>query len=124
MRSSSRSCVHFVLAAKAGDCQAMVIRASEPAICKSIDGHFETSWSEVGSWHCVGSLSTHFEMVSHVVRCYRNVQRGRGRTELVRQGILASSRYPAKGIRRRDLFKVDSAGKRRLLHWCHRSDMD
>ena len=46
------------------------------------------------------------------------------RDELVRQGILASSRYPAKGIRRISLFKVDSGGKRRLLHYCHRSEMN
>ncbi len=36
--------------------------------------------------------------------------------------ILASSRYPAKGIRQIGLFKVDSGGKRRLLHCCHRSN--
>ena len=76
MRSWSRSCVHFVLEAKAGECQAMVIRASELVIGKSVGGHFEKSRSEVGSWHCVGSLSSHFEMVSNVVRCYRGVQRG------------------------------------------------
>ena len=60
-------------------------------------------------------------MLSDAIEVFKG---GRGRTELVRQGILASSRYPAKGIRRRSLFKVDSAGKRRLLHCCHRSDMD
>lgn len=37
--------------------------------------------------------------------------------------ILASSRHPAKGIRQIGLFKVDSAGKRRLLCSCHRSSM-
>ena len=42
--------------------------------------------------------------------------------DMVRQGILASSRHPAKGIRRIGLFKVDSAGKRRLLGCCHRTD--
>ena len=76
MRSWSRSCVHFVLEAKVGECQAMVIRASELFICKSVGGLFEESRSEVGSWYCAGSLSTHSEMVSKVVRCYRGVQRG------------------------------------------------
>ena len=38
MRGWSRSCVHFVLEAKAGKCQTVALRASEP-ICKSIDGH-------------------------------------------------------------------------------------
>ena len=36
--------------------------------------------------------------------------------------ILASSRCPAKGIRQIGLFKVDSGGKRRLLHCCLRSN--
>ncbi len=36
--------------------------------------------------------------------------------------ILASSRCPAKGIRQIGLFKVESGGKRRLLHCCHRSN--
>ena len=49
MRSWSRSCVHFVLEAKAGECQAMVIRASELVIGKSVGGHSEKSRSEVGS---------------------------------------------------------------------------
>lgn len=49
---------------------------------------------------------------------------GMVRDELVRQSILASNRYPAKGIRGINLFKVDSGGKRRLLHCCHRSDMN
>ena len=50
--------------------------------------------------------------------------KGRFRDEMVRQGILASSRHPAKGLRRISLFKVDSGGKRRLLHYCHRSDVN
>lgn len=76
MRSWSRSCLHFVLEANAGECQAVVITASELVLCKSVGRHFDESRSKVGSWHYVGSLSIHFEMVSNVVRCYGSVQRG------------------------------------------------
>ena len=71
----SRSCLHLVQRAETGECQAMVIRASELVICKSVDGHFDKSRSEEGSWNCVGSLSTHFNMVSNVVQCCRGVQK-------------------------------------------------
>lgn len=40
----------------------------------------------------------------------------------VRQGILASNRQPGEGPSgQMDFFKVDSAGKRRLLCCCHRA---
>ena len=41
---------------------------------------------------------------------------------MFRQVILASNRYPAKGSGKTGFFKVDSAGKRRLLYDCHLYD--
>jgi hypothetical protein len=39
---------------------------------------------------------------------------------MVRQGILASSRWPGEGLSEKlDFLMVDSAGKRRLLYCCH-----
>lgn len=44
------------------------------------------------------------------------------RKQMVRQGILASSRRPGEGpSEQTDFFKVDSVGKRRLLYCCHRA---
>ena len=97
----------------------------ELVVCKSVSGGLEESRGEVGSWDCVDSLLTHLEwlaMMSDSVEVFG--LKGIVRDELVRQSILASSKYPAKGIRRISLFKVDSGGKRRLLHCCHRSDMN
>lgn len=40
----------------------------------------------------------------------------------VRQGILASNRQPGEGpSEKMNVFKVDSAGKRRLWYCCHRA---
>ena len=49
-------------------------QASELVICKSVGGGLEESRAEVGSWNCVGSLSTHLGLVSNVVQFCRSVR--------------------------------------------------